>query len=376
MLPTHDRRELAAIFCGGIVGALARAGLAQAFPDSARSWPWAIFAANIVGAFLLGYFVTRLAERLPTSAYMRPFLGTGLCGALTTFSTDAARALQDEPSPPWTLATGYAAATVAASFAAVTAGDRAGPAGADGPVTLGTWVLVALLGGTGSIARFIIDGLVGERAGGGVFPWGTFMVNISGAALLGGLAGAAVTGTALILAGTATLGSYTTLSTWMLESHRLGEDDRARRRLGQPARLAGDRVRRGGRGSRRGVRAVNEDCLKLTAYFAERDRSGGRFLGDALLAICERHGLATSVLLRGAEGFGRHQVLQTDRLLSLSEDLPMVLAAVDTRSRIEAALPEVGDTAEHGLVTLERARLLTGQVGRSRSPRSCTRPRS
>jgi PII-like signaling protein len=108
---------------------------------------------------------------------------------------------------------------------------------------------------------------------------------------------------------------------------------------------------------------VNEDCLKLTAYFAERDRANGRFLGEALLSICERHDLATSVLLRGAEGFGRHQVLQTDRLLSLSEDLPMVLAAVDSRARIEAALPEVGAVAEHGLLTLERARLLTGAVG-------------
>jgi fluoride exporter len=95
-------------------------------------------------------------------------------------------------------------------------------------MTLGTWMLVALLGGTGSIARFLVDGLVGERvgsrAGGGVFPWGTFVVNISGAALLGGVAGAALSGNALILAGTATLGSYTTLSTWMLESHHLGQD--------------------------------------------------------------------------------------------------------------------------------------------------------
>lgn len=91
-------------------------------------------------------------------------------------------------------------------------------------MTAGTWILVALLGGAGSIARFLVDGFVGERAG-GQFPWGTFVVNLSGAALLGGVAGAALTGNALILAGTATLGSYTTLSTWMLESHRLGQDD-------------------------------------------------------------------------------------------------------------------------------------------------------
>jgi fluoride exporter len=91
-------------------------------------------------------------------------------------------------------------------------------------LTFGTWVLVALLGGTGAIARFLVDGVVGERLS-GPFPWGTFAINISGAALLGGLTGAAVTGNASILAGTATLGSYTTLSTWMLESHRLGQDD-------------------------------------------------------------------------------------------------------------------------------------------------------
>jgi CrcB protein len=120
MLPTHDRRELAAIFCGGIVGALARTGLSRAFPDDPHSWPWAIFAVNVVGAFLLGYFVTRLAERLPTSAYQRPFLGTGLCGALTTFSTVQLELYEMTQAHEWTLAISYAAATVAASFAAVT----------------------------------------------------------------------------------------------------------------------------------------------------------------------------------------------------------------------------------------------------------------
>jgi fluoride exporter len=97
-------------------------------------------------------------------------------------------------------------------------------------MTIGTWALVGVLGGAGAVARFIVDGLVDERAGfgggfGGEFPWGTFVVNLTGAALLGILVGAAVTGNALVLAGTATLGSYTTLSTLMLETHRLGQDD-------------------------------------------------------------------------------------------------------------------------------------------------------
>jgi fluoride exporter len=85
------------------------------------------------------------------------------------------------------------------------------------------WVGVALLGGVGALARFALDGFVAERVG-SEFPWGTFAVNISGSFVLGVLAGADLHGDAFLLAGTATLGSYTTFSTWMLETHRLGED--------------------------------------------------------------------------------------------------------------------------------------------------------
>jgi PII-like signaling protein len=107
---------------------------------------------------------------------------------------------------------------------------------------------------------------------------------------------------------------------------------------------------------------VNEDCLKLTSYFGERDRTGDRFLADALVDIFERHRFAASVLMRGTEGFGLKHRLQTQRLLTLSEDLPLVSVAVDTRTRIEAALGEVVEASGHGLVTLERARLLTNSV--------------
>ncbi len=87
------------------------------------------------------------------------------------------------------------------------------------------WAAVALLGGAGAIARFVLDGAVGSRARrAGDFPLGTLAVNVSGALLLGLLSGAALTGAALVLAGTATLGSYTTFSTWMFESQRLAED--------------------------------------------------------------------------------------------------------------------------------------------------------
>lgn len=85
------------------------------------------------------------------------------------------------------------------------------------------WVGVALLGGVGALLRFSVDGMVAERAA-SEFPWGTFAVNISGAFVLGLIAGSALHGDALLLAGTATLGSYTTFSTWVFEAHRLGED--------------------------------------------------------------------------------------------------------------------------------------------------------
>ncbi|HEX9355230.1 MAG TPA: fluoride efflux transporter CrcB [Streptosporangiaceae bacterium] len=86
-MPPVDRREVAAIFAGGALGTLLRAALAGAFPHPATAWPWPTFAVNVVAAFLLGYFVTRLQERLPLSSYRRPLLGTGLCGGLSTFST-------------------------------------------------------------------------------------------------------------------------------------------------------------------------------------------------------------------------------------------------------------------------------------------------
>jgi len=116
-----DGRELAAVFGGGFLGAVARAGLVEALPHDASEWPWATFLVNVAGAFALGYLVTRLQERLPLSAYRRPFLGTGLCGALTTFSTMQLELLRMLDGRHLALAAGYAAASVVAGFLAVAA---------------------------------------------------------------------------------------------------------------------------------------------------------------------------------------------------------------------------------------------------------------
>jgi CrcB protein len=90
-------------------------------------------------------------------------------------------------------------------------------------VTVLVWVGVAAFGGVGALARFLVDGIVSTRAG-RELPFGTLVVNVSGALLLGLVAGLALSGDALLLIGTAVLGSYTTFSTWLLETHRLGED--------------------------------------------------------------------------------------------------------------------------------------------------------
>jgi PII-like signaling protein len=97
---------------------------------------------------------------------------------------------------------------------------------------------------------------------------------------------------------------------------------------------------------------------KLTTYFGERQRHGGAFVADALLELYGRHEIAASILLRGTEGFGLKHHLRTDRSLSLSEDLPLVAVAVDTRPRIEAVLGPALALTRTGLVTLEGARLL------------------
>ena len=85
------------------------------------------------------------------------------------------------------------------------------------------WAGVVLIGGCGSVLRFVVDGAVGARLGKG-FPFGTLVVNLSGAMILGLITGLALGGSQALLAGTAAVGSYTTFSTWMLETQRLTEE--------------------------------------------------------------------------------------------------------------------------------------------------------
>ena len=114
-----DRRMIAAVFAGGAVGTLAAGGVECGVSAPRVTVAVADVRVNIVGAFLLGYFTTRLQERLPLSSYRRPALGTGLCGGLTTFSTMQVEIVKMLDGHHFGLALGYAAASLAAGYAAI-----------------------------------------------------------------------------------------------------------------------------------------------------------------------------------------------------------------------------------------------------------------
>jgi fluoride exporter len=119
-----DLRELGAIFAGGAIGGAVRTALEQAAPPKPGSWPWTTFVVNVVGCLLLGYFVSRLQERLPVTAYRRPLLGTGICGGLTTFSAFQLELLRMLDHGDVLLAVAYASGSIAAGFAGVMIGTN------------------------------------------------------------------------------------------------------------------------------------------------------------------------------------------------------------------------------------------------------------
>ncbi|HSR93375.1 MAG TPA: fluoride efflux transporter CrcB [Solirubrobacterales bacterium] len=116
-----DLRRLAAIYAGGVLGALARVGLAEAAPHGPGGWPWATFAVNMAGALLLGYFVARLRDH-PEDSLAHPFLTTGICGTLTTFSTMQLELFEMVDGGRLGLAAAYVGATLAAGYAFVRIG--------------------------------------------------------------------------------------------------------------------------------------------------------------------------------------------------------------------------------------------------------------
>jgi CrcB protein len=111
------RVRAAAIMLGGAAGALARAGLAEALPHEAGKWPWATFLVNLAGTVVLAWMTTRLTEMVAPTRFWRFLLGTGFCGALTTFSTFQVETIRLARDSGGALAGSYALASLAAGMA-------------------------------------------------------------------------------------------------------------------------------------------------------------------------------------------------------------------------------------------------------------------
>ena len=349
-----DGRELAAVFVGGALGTLARAALATlAAPDPGR-WPWPTFIVNIVGAFLLGYFTTRLLERLPRVELSAPAAGHRAVRRPDDVLHHAGRDAQDARAPPLRPGRRLHRRQHRRGPARGLPRHRPGAAGhgcADDRRGLGgrhadrrrrrggraSW----------STARW-------PSGSARPFPFGTLAVNLSGAVLLGFFAGLALSPHAALLAGTAFVGSYTTFSTWMLETQRLGEERQVWPAVANIAVSVVLGVAAAWLGQSIAGRAVTElpeahRLLRRTAA-ARRPvplRRDARPLADSAVA--------TSVVLRGIASFGPHHDLRSDQSLSLSEDPPIAIAAVDTADKMAGLADQVAAMMPRGLVTLERA---------------------
>ncbi len=111
------RLRTLSILAGGAVGALARAAVAKELVHRAGEWPWATFAVNIAGVGLLAWLTTRLTEMVAPTRYWRLLIGTGFCGALTTFSTFQVETITLAKHGHLGAALGYAAASLTAGMA-------------------------------------------------------------------------------------------------------------------------------------------------------------------------------------------------------------------------------------------------------------------
>lgn len=110
---------LSAIALGGVIGSVARYGVGRAFPHHGASFPWGTFAVNVTGCFLIGVLMTVLTELIKPHRLARPFLGVGVLGGYTTFSTYAIDTQQLLTAKAPVTALLYFAGTVTAALAAV-----------------------------------------------------------------------------------------------------------------------------------------------------------------------------------------------------------------------------------------------------------------
>lgn len=101
-----------------------------------------------------------------------------------------------------------------------------------------------------------------------------------------------------------------------------------------------------------------QDAQLLRIFIGEQDKHDGKPLYEALVMKARQMGMAGATVLRGVLGFGANSVVHTDKILRLSQSLPMVVEIVDTPAKIESFLPTLDEMMQEGLVTLEKARVI------------------
>jgi uncharacterized protein len=111
------------------------------------------------------------------------------------------------------------------------------------------------------------------------------------------------------------------------------------------------------------MRQLHGPAVWLRIYIGEADHWQGKPLYQALVELLHERGLAGATVLRGVEGFGAHSRIHTARILRMSEDLPLVVEAVDTREQIEALLPTIDAMLGDGLVTLTDVQVVSYRGG-------------
>jgi len=123
-LPDFHKHELTAVFLGGVAGGLLRVWLSRSFASGSTTWPWAIFAINVSGAFTLACIATWFRERPPESTFHHPLWTAGFCGTYTTFSTMQLEIFVLLQHDRYALAAGYAVASILAGYLAIRLGTQ------------------------------------------------------------------------------------------------------------------------------------------------------------------------------------------------------------------------------------------------------------
>lgn len=177
---------------GGALGGTARYAVAQALPRVGTEFPWATLVVNLVGAAVLGFVLVALADRPPPADRWRAFLGTGVCGGFTTFSTLSVEAVlltRRRRHHGGRLRRDLRGGRVGRGGRRHVVGAAAGGCSVTDP---GLFLGVAAAGAVGASARFLVDGFVRSRTRDDL-PYGTLLINLSGSFLLGLLTGLALT---------------------------------------------------------------------------------------------------------------------------------------------------------------------------------------